>query len=124
MGSSAAAAILSLSPTTPPPLAARRDDARLPLHPGAARRAALAGNTRFLDGLRGLAALYVLLHHALRISGARPADCAQHQGWARLHHVLERVFHQGYLAVIFFFVLSGLVIHLRQARDGGDANRS
>src|SRR2546423_15364500 len=111
MGASAAAATPSRSQTTSPPPSAVRDDAApLPLHPDAARRPAPAGSTRFLDGLRGLAALYVLLHHALRISAALPPGVALTPAWARGHPVLERAFHHGYIAGIFFFVLSGFLI--------------
>ena len=71
--------------------------------------------TRFLDGLRGLAAFYVLMHHAVRLA---QNETRQSSGaWAMALRVLGIIFHHGHAAVIFFFVLSGFVIHLRYARQ-------
>jgi peptidoglycan/LPS O-acetylase OafA/YrhL len=120
MGASAAAGTLSPpptpTPTTPAPPAARRDEAPLPpLRPDAAGRAAAvaaAGSTRFLDGLRGLAAFYVLMRHVTWVPNSD--DCTP--TWRVIHHALAHFFHYGHMAVIFFFVLSGFVIHLRYAR--------
>jgi peptidoglycan/LPS O-acetylase OafA/YrhL len=82
----------------------------------------MSPSTRFLDGLRGLAALYVVIHHARYLL---------HEGYSEgyLRHpetysLLEKsmvyalaAFRWGHEAVLFFFVLSGFVIHLRYARE-------
>jgi peptidoglycan/LPS O-acetylase OafA/YrhL len=103
MGASVGA---TLSPTTtkPPPR-----EAPLPLQPvGAAK----PPSTQFLDGLRGLAAFYVLMRHVTWV------PCPQDAGaiWRRIMAGMLHVFLYGHMAVIFFFVLSGFVIHLRYAR--------
>lgn len=73
----------------------------------------------FLDGLRGLAALYVLIYHARELLfegfhvGGQPTDLSP------LNRLLAYAlipFGLGHQSVIFFFVLSGFVIHLRYAR--------
>ena len=48
-----------------------------------------------LNGLRGVAALMVLIYHLFEAYATSPID----QGW-----------NHGYLAVPFFFILSGFVI--------------
>jgi len=70
-------------------------------------------STRFLDGLRGLAALYVFVRHASVLLYSRPVHPA----------FLDRVVATGFFsfrfaiaAVYFFFVLSGFVIHLRYSQ--------
>src|SRR5260221_7151810 len=79
--------------------------------PAATARAAIP-DTRFLDGLRALAAFYVLVHHALWLARSTPATGT----WAKVLAVLSLAFKHGHAAVIFFFVLSGFVIHLRYAK--------
>jgi peptidoglycan/LPS O-acetylase OafA/YrhL len=70
-------------------------------------------STRFLDGLRGLAALYVFIRHASILLYSRPDHPA----------FLDRLIASGFYsfrfavaAVYFFFVLSGFVIHLRYSQ--------
>jgi peptidoglycan/LPS O-acetylase OafA/YrhL len=79
-------------------------------------------STVFLDGLRGLAAFYVVLHHAFWLlqegytAGylAHPASYTTLQYYVALFSAV--LFRFGHVAVLFFFVLSGFVIHLRYAR--------
>ena len=75
----------------------------------------------FLDGLRGLAAFYVMIGHARWLLweghqsyGSHP-DHYSPAGKALVY--LSAAFRYGHEAVIFFFVLSGFVIHLRYARQ-------
>jgi peptidoglycan/LPS O-acetylase OafA/YrhL len=80
------------------------------------RRAQLA----FLDGLRGLAALYVAIGHARWLLWEGYAEgYKQHpERYSALGKALVyglATFRWGHEAVIFFFVLSGFVIHLRYA---------
>jgi len=89
-------------------------------------------STGFLDSLRGLAALYVLLHHAsyLLHRGYLDQMARYHRvSYAAGYPVLSKlliyslaVFRYGHGAVLFFFVLSGFVIHLRYSQklvEGG-----
>jgi len=77
--------------------------------------------TTFLDGLRGLAALYVVIHHAryLLWEGYSDDFASSLPHYSLAGRALIAFFHAfryGHEAVIFFFVLSGFVIHLRYAR--------
>src|SRR4051794_31450307 len=75
-----------------------------------------------LDALRGIAALVVLIHHALLTTpslgevqryGPRPAT-----GWERALAVPPlHLLWAGSEAVLVFFVLSGLVLTLSMERD-------
>lgn len=75
----------------------------------------------FLDGLRGLAALYVMLGHARWLLWeGYSTGYAQHPGlYSRLGKALvyfSTLFVGGHQAVLLFFVLSGFVIHLKYAK--------
>jgi peptidoglycan/LPS O-acetylase OafA/YrhL len=74
----------------------------------------------FLDGLRGLAAFYVLVGHArwLLWEGFTEGYKTHPAHYSLLGKLLVfglSAFRWGHEAVIFFFVLSGFVIHLRYA---------
>jgi len=77
-----------------------------------------------LDGLRGVAALVVVVHHTLLVtplfSGAYFGDSARGVAWWMTHTPLHLLW-AGDEAVLVFFVLSGLVLTLpvvRSARRG------
>src|SRR4051812_10624228 len=63
----------------------------------------------FLDGLRGLAALYVVLHHA-----SQDVPAPMLRGWAAAARFLLR---HGHFAVAVFIVLSGYCLMRPVARD-------
>jgi peptidoglycan/LPS O-acetylase OafA/YrhL len=71
----------------------------------------------FLDGLRGLAALYVATGHArwLLWEGGDNFKQLSHTYSAaeKMLAIGMSVFKYGHEMVLFFFVLSGFVIHLR-----------
>jgi peptidoglycan/LPS O-acetylase OafA/YrhL len=67
----------------------------------------------FLDGLRGLAALYVLLFHSLTISVPQEG-----QELGIVMRSLRSVFGYGHFAVAVFIVLSGFSLMLPLARSG------
>jgi peptidoglycan/LPS O-acetylase OafA/YrhL len=70
---------------------------------------------RHLDGLRALAALYVVLHHVWLTIWPAPAGHALPTETAALAGVLAF----GHLAVAVFIVLSGFCLTLPVVRDGG-----
>lgn len=71
----------------------------------------------FLDGLRGLAALYVAMGHArwlLWEGGDNYKQMAHtYSAFEKMLAIGMSVFKYGHEMVLFFFVLSGFVIHLR-----------
>lgn len=74
----------------------------------------------FLDGLRGLAALYVVIGHARWLlwegyAGGYKEHPERYSVAGKALVYALATFRWGHEAVIFFFVLSGFVIHLRYA---------
>lgn len=77
----------------------------------------------FIDGLRGLAALVVMVGHARWLlwegySGGFVSHPQDYEVVDRLGVYAFSVFRYGGAAVILFFVISGFVIHLRYAKRG------
>jgi peptidoglycan/LPS O-acetylase OafA/YrhL len=75
----------------------------------------------FLDGLRGLAAFYVMVLHARWLlwegySEGFQKHSGSYSALAKMQMYCFSLFRYGHEAVLFFFVLSGFVIHLRYAR--------
>jgi peptidoglycan/LPS O-acetylase OafA/YrhL len=76
----------------------------------------------FLDGLRGMAAIYVMIGHARWLLWEGYAQgYLQHPGdYSFLNKILMyffALFTYGHEVVLFFFVLSGFVIHLKYAKN-------
>jgi peptidoglycan/LPS O-acetylase OafA/YrhL len=76
----------------------------------------------FLDGLRGIAAFYILVSHArwLLWEGYRTGYLIHPQNYSVVSKTLMyffSLFKWSHEVVIFFFVLSGFVIHLKYARS-------
>ncbi len=86
-------------------------------------------NLAFLDGMRGIAATYVMLGHARWLlwegySGGYLRHPERYSAAGKALVYASSAFRWGHQAVLFFFVLSGFVIHLRYARrlqSGEDA---
>jgi peptidoglycan/LPS O-acetylase OafA/YrhL len=73
------------------------------------------GRIRSLDGLRGIAALVVLLHHWLLVARPWLEDTVV---WAWISQSPAKLITAGNEAVLVFFVLSGLVVVLPVFRPG------
>lgn len=89
--------------------------------PRVAARPATHPPLLFLDGLRGLAAVFVMLHHARWLLWEGMAEGyslhpEKYSALGRLMAYASSIFRYGHEAVIFFFVLSGFVIHLSSAK--------
>ncbi len=75
---------------------------------------------QFLDGLRGLAALFVTLHHARLLlwegySSGYQKHPETYSPFMKFMALGMSIFKEGHAAVLFFFVLSGFAIHLSYA---------
>jgi peptidoglycan/LPS O-acetylase OafA/YrhL len=80
-----------------------------------------SNNLVFLDSLRGFAALYVAIGHARWLlwegySGGYTKHPELYNAFEKLSIYFFSLFKFGHEAVLFFFVLSGFVIHLKQAK--------
>lgn len=78
-------------------------------------------NLKALDGIRGLSALYILIHHsrlALTMSYQNGLNLhpEKYEWYDKFMVYFFGLFKFGHEAVIVFFVLSGFLIHLRQAK--------
>lgn len=78
-------------------------------------------NLKALDGLRGIAAIYVLVHHArLALTQSYYNGLNLHpekyEWYDKVMVYFFGIFKFGHEAVIVFFVLSGFLIHLKQAK--------
>jgi peptidoglycan/LPS O-acetylase OafA/YrhL len=82
-------------------------------------------NLRTLDMLRGVLAVYVLVGHCrwLLWSGHAVWMAAPHSRWLEPVVYASASFRYGREAVMIFFVLSGLFIHLRAAQDTASTPR-
>lgn len=80
----------------------------------------MSRSLKSLDGIRGLAALYVMIHHArLTLTQSFHNGLGLHpekySWYDKIMVYFFSLFKYGHEAVIVFFVLSGFVIHLKQA---------
>lgn len=76
---------------------------------------------RFLDGLRGIAALYVMIGHSrwLLWEGYSAGYLTHSESYSLFQKILVyffSLFVYGHEVVLFFFLLSGFVIHLNNTR--------
>lgn len=70
-----------------------------------------------LDGLRGGAAVYVMLYHSFGVLVAAAEPRAGRSWWEWAQVAVVFLFLNGRGMVMLFFVLSGVVIHLRLAQE-------
>ena len=79
-----------------------------------------------LDALRGGAALYVVCNHAslLLLIGFKQAQSLEMPLAVKAMAACSYLFAFGHQAVVLFFVLSGFVIHLRQAQKMDESSRT
>jgi peptidoglycan/LPS O-acetylase OafA/YrhL len=94
--------------------------ARVPVVPSV--RNSNGESLQFLDGLRGLAALYVVIGHARWLlwegySEGFLKHPDQYTAFGKTIVYGSMLFRYGHEAVLFFFVLSGFVIHLRYSKQ-------
>jgi peptidoglycan/LPS O-acetylase OafA/YrhL len=68
-----------------------------------------------MDGLRGFAALYVMVGHAIWLLALPTGAREGREGWEWVQVALAFSFRYGHEMVMLFFVLSGFMIHLRLA---------
>jgi peptidoglycan/LPS O-acetylase OafA/YrhL len=89
---------------------------------GAARTGSPAHRLAALDGLRGVAAVIVVLHHTLAVAAPHLAPSSGPvqvgSAWWWLTETPFKVLTAGAEAVVLFFVLSGLVVALPALRGG------
>jgi peptidoglycan/LPS O-acetylase OafA/YrhL len=97
-------------------------DTRTTRSPERPRRAAGAPRLKALDGLRGIAAAVVVLHHLTLIATPVlrdiPGATDPWSAWWILEHSPLKLLTAGREAVFVFFVLSGLVVPLPALRSG------
>lgn len=105
----------------------RADGMSGPAERAPSARGDLRAKLAFLDGLRGLAAFYVMVGHARWLlwegySEGFKKHPERYSAPAKAMVYALSAFRFGHEAVLFFFVLSGFVIHLRYAKklsEGG-----
>src|SRR6516164_10849165 len=114
----------ALSEVAEPPASTGSTDGGIRASRARERRSRLA----FLDGLRGLAAFYVMVGHArwLLWEGYSDGYKLHPERYSTMGKIIVHLlsaFRWGHEAVIFFFVLSGFVIHLRYAAGLANGSR-
>jgi peptidoglycan/LPS O-acetylase OafA/YrhL len=97
-------------------------DAQRTTTPPAAEKRAAAPRLRSLDGLRGVAAAVVVLHHLTLIAEpvlrGVPGATDPWGAWWIMEHSPLKLLTAGREAVVVFFVLSGLVVPLPALKSG------
>ena len=90
-------------------------------NPGSDLKKAGSINLKILDGFRGMAALYVMIGHARWLlwegfSEGYVNHPDTYSSFEKMFVYFFSLFRYGHQAVLFFFVLSGFVIHLRYSK--------